>query len=151
MWVQYQMSSTTILMAYNLRRGRSFTSGMTSVRKRSLLGRRTFLQEALRHEHFKKLLSEFRQDGKGLCTVNPFKHCITIASLCNAIFRIMLLEKETISFIAHEGCRMTAKPSAVAYRWMSYVAHSHGIFIQHGRNVGNVLDGCPGRRHTQRL
>ena len=90
----------------------------------------------------------FAQTVKGLCKINPFEGCITIASLCNLIFRTMFLKKETIAIIPHVGYRKKAKQSAVAYRWLSYVAHKHGVYIQHGRNVGErregpyFLDGC---------
>ena len=90
----------------------------------------------------------FAQTVKGLCKINPFEHCITIASLCNLIFRTMFLKEETIAIIPHVGYRKKAKQSVVAYRWLSYVAHKQGVYIQHGRNVGErrvgpyFLDGC---------
>ena len=90
----------------------------------------------------------FAQTVKGLCKIDPFEHCITIASLCNLIFRTMFLKKETIAIIPHVGYRKKANQSVVAYRWLSYVSHKQGVYIQHGRNVGErregpyVLDGC---------
>ena len=78
----------------------------------------------------------FAKTVKGLCKINPFEHCITIASLCNLIFRTVFLKKETIAIIPHVRYRTKAKQSAVAYRWMSYVAHQQGVYIQHGRNAG---------------
>ena len=50
----------------------------------------------------------FAQTVKGLCKINPFEHCITIASLCNLIFRTMFLKKETIAIIPHVGYRKKA-------------------------------------------
>ena len=61
----------------------------------------------------------FAQTVKGLCKVNPFEHCITIASLCNLIFRTMFLKKETIAIIPHVGYRKKANQSVVAYCWLS--------------------------------
>ena len=90
----------------------------------------------------------FAKTVKGLWKIDPFEHCITMASLCNFIFPTMFLKKETIAIIPHVGYRKKAKQSAVAYRWLSYLAHQQGVYIQHGRNAGErrvrpyCLDGC---------
>ena len=47
----------------------------------------------------------FAKTVKGLCKIDPFGHCITIASLCNLIFRTMFLKKESIAIIPHVGYR----------------------------------------------
>ena len=60
----------------------------------------------------------------------------------------MFLKKGTIAIIELVGYWKKANQSAVAYRWLSYVAQRHGVYIQHGRNVGErrmrqyFLDGC---------
>ena len=56
----------------------------------------------------------FAKTVKGLCKIDPFEHCITIASLCNFIFRSMFLKKETIAIILRLGYRKKAKNSL---RW----------------------------------
>ena len=90
----------------------------------------------------------FAKTVKGLCNINPFEQCITIASLCNLIFHTMFLKKETIAIITHVGYKKKAKQSAVACRWLSYVAQQRGVYIQHGHNVGErrvgpcFLDDC---------
>ena len=33
------------------------------------------------------------------CNLDPFKHCVTIASACNHVFRHEFLEEETIGLI----------------------------------------------------
>ena len=64
----------------------------------------------------------------------------------------MFLKKETIGIIPQAAYQKTSKQSPVAYRWMWYVAHQHGVYIQHGPNVAErrvrqyFLDG-----HTHRL
>ena len=100
----------------------------------------------------------FAQTVKGLCKINPFEGCITIASLCNLIYRTMFLKKETIAIIPHVGYRKKVNQSVVAYRWLSYVSHKQGVYIQHGRNVGErhegpyFLDGClRGNMHRVRV
>ena len=90
----------------------------------------------------------FAKTVKVLCKINPFECCITIASLCNLIFRTMFLKKETIGIIPHVGFHNKAKQSAVAYRWLAYVSHQQGVYTQHGRNDGErrvgpyFFDGC---------
>ena len=60
----------------------------------------------------------------------------------------MFLKKETIASIPHVNNRKKVKQSAMAYRWLSYVSHQQGVYIQHGRNDGErrvgpyFLDGC---------
>ena len=63
----------------------------------------------------------FSYTVKGLCGLNPFEHCITIASLCNLIYRSMFLKEDTIGMISRLGYRKTAQQSLVAYRWLAYV------------------------------
>ena len=90
----------------------------------------------------------FAKTVKGLCKIDPFEHSITTASLCNLTFRAIFLKKETIAIIPQLGYRKKAKQSAVAYRWLTYVAHQHGVYIRYGHNVGErcvgpyFLDGC---------
>ena len=83
----------------------------------------------------------FAQTVMGLCKINPFEDCITIASLCNLIFCTMFLKKETIAIIPHVGYRKKANQSAVAYRWLSHVSHQQGVYIQHGRMKISIT-GC---------
>ena len=89
----------------------------------------------------------FSDTVKGLCGLNPFEHCITIASLCNLIYRSMFLQEDTIGIIPQLGYRKTAQQSAVAYRWLAYMGWREGVYIQHGQNVGEkrlgpyLLDG----------
>ena len=91
---------------------------------------------------------------KGLGKINRFAHCITIASLCNLVFRTIFLKKETVAIIPEVGYRKKPKQSAVAYRWMSYVARKQDVYIQHGRNAGErrvgpyFWDGCCENTHT---
>ena len=84
---------------------------------------------------------------KGLCHIHPFKESMTIASLCNLIFRTMFLKENTIAIIPHLGYRKTANQSHCAYQWLAHVAHQDNVVIRHGRNEGEkrvgpyLLDG----------
>ena len=52
----------------------------------------------------------FAQTVKGLCKVNPFEQCITIASLCNLIFRTMFLMKGNHSHHPERGVSEESQP-----------------------------------------
>ena len=66
----------------------------------------------------------------------------------------MFLKKEAIAIIPHVGYPKKANQSVVTYRWLSYVARKQGVYIQHGRNVGErregpyFLDGCCEKTRT---
>ena len=51
---------------------------------------------------FKKLMEES-------CNLDPFKHCVTIASACNRVFRQEFLEEETIGLIPAQGYQPARK------------------------------------------
>lgn len=79
-----------------------------------------------------------KEDSDG---IDPFAKCITIASACNLVFRALFLEHESIGIIPPHGYRPEEKQSAIAYQWMSYLAHRDNIDIQHGRNKGEKQIG----------
>ena len=84
---------------------------------------------------------KFRSLIMDLCKIDPFEQCITIASVCNTIFRTSFLKKETIAIIPSEGYRPKWKQSIMAYKWLAYESHKRGIRIQHGRNGGEKRVG----------
>ena len=57
----------------------------------------------------KRCCLNFTKTVKGLCKINPFEHCITIAFFCNLIFHTMFFKKETIAIIPHVGYQKKAK------------------------------------------
>ena len=112
----------------------------------------TFQEQLLKHcrsdvDILRRCCLSFANTVENLCGLNPFEHCITIASLGNLIYRTMFLQKDTIGIIPHVGYRKEAKQSAIAYRWLSYMARKENVYIQHGGNAGErrvgtyVLDG----------
>lgn len=72
---------------------------------------------------------------------DPFENCITIASACHLVYRTLFLEPETIALIPAHGYRPEEKQSLLANQWLSYMSHSTGINIQHGRNYGEKYVG----------
>ena len=98
----------------------------------------------------RRCCSNFISTVQELCHIHPFAQCMTIASLCNLIFRSMFLRENTIAIVPHLGYRKKAKQSYLAYQWLSYESHKDNVRIVHGRNQGEkrvgpyALDGyCP--------
>jgi len=79
--------------------------------------------------------------------VDPFQVSITIASLCNHIFRRNNLEKGTIAVIPEKGYNAETKQSFKALNWLKFVAENDSVNIKHARNGGefklgdNLIDG----------
>lgn len=105
-------------------------------------------------EILRQCCMKFRSLIIDLCDLDPFERCITIASVCNTIFRNTFLKKDTIAIIPPEGYRPKVKQSILAYKWLAYESHKRGIQIQHGRNGGEkrvgpyFLDGYHAESNT---
>ena len=84
---------------------------------------------------FRKLFQEISKKDEGV-GIDPFEHCITIASACNLVFRTNFLDHESIGIIPPHGYRPEDKQSVLAYQWLAFVAFQKKIYIQHGRNMG---------------
>uniref|UniRef100_A0ABM0LX65 DNA-directed DNA polymerase n=1 Tax=Saccoglossus kowalevskii TaxID=10224 RepID=A0ABM0LX65_SACKO len=76
----------------------------------------------------------FRSMMMDLTKVDPFNHCITIASVCNIIFRKHFLTPDTIGVVPEKGYLSAQNQSVDAIRWMEYKAHVNNTHIQHVRN-----------------
>lgn len=79
-----------------------------------------------------------RNDEEG---IDPFAHCITIASACNLVFRKLFLEEKSFGIIPPQGYRPKDKQSGKAMQWMKYHAHQTNIEIQHAGNEGKKIIG----------
>ena len=90
---------------------------------------------------------EFKQLMEETCNLDPFKHCITIASTCNRVFRQEFLEEDTIGLIPARGYQPARKHSVLALQWLSWIHHQTGSRILHALNGGeqridgNYVDG----------
>ena len=90
---------------------------------------------------------EFKQLMEEACNLDPFKHCITIASTCNRVFRQEFLEEDTIGLIPARGYQPARKHSVLALQWLSWIHHQTGSRILHALNGGeqridgNYVDG----------
>ncbi len=73
--------------------------------------------------------------------IDPFEHCITIASACQRVFRTKFLKQDSIGIIPPLGYKPEEKQSVKALQWMKYVAFSNNVRVQHARNGGEVHVG----------
>jgi len=78
----------------------------------------------------------FRQLVEETCDLDPFKHCITIASACNRVFRQQFMEDNTIGLIPPQGYQPAHKYSILALQWLSWIHHQTGNRILHAMNGG---------------
>lgn len=60
---------------------------------------------------FRNTFMTTRNDEEG---IDPFAHCITIASACNLVFRKLFLEEKSIGIIPPQGYRSKDKKSVKA-------------------------------------
>ena len=74
--------------------------------------------------------------GDGHRDIDPFQKCITIASVCNLVFRTKFLRPDTIGIISAQGYRQEEKHSIKAMQWIKYLSKTEGVQIQHARNGG---------------
>ena len=84
---------------------------------------------------------QFQTTIQNICNIDPFKCCMTIASLCNLIFRQNFLKENTIAAIPSQGYNPAVKYSLLACQWLSYESHKNNICIRHARNGGEVRIG----------
>ncbi|XP_068684293.1 uncharacterized protein [Montipora capricornis] len=97
---------------------------------------------------------QFKQLMEEVCNLDPFKHCVTIASACNRVFRQEFLEENTITLIPVQGYQPARKCSVMALQWLSWIHHQKGDRILHALNGGeqridnNYVDGYDPAKKT---
>jgi hypothetical protein len=74
----------------------------------------------------------FRNLFLKLVKMDPFRQAITISSICNMVFRTMLLKPDTVVIIPRAGYRMGDRQSVEALQWLAYI----------GRTSNNVTHAC---------
>ena len=79
--------------------------------------------------------------------VDPFRVSITIASLCNYIFRRNFMKPNTIAVIPENGYNPKQNTSLKCKQWLRFLEKKNDIFIQSADNIGEkrfgqyLLDG----------
>ena len=101
----------------------------------------------------RKCCLDFREILQETTDVDPFEKCLTIASVCHRVYCTNYLVENTIAVFSDEQ-RLKTKTSNKAVKWLSWLAETEEIDIQHARNggekrVGNYsLDGYCQERNT---
>ncbi len=73
--------------------------------------------------------------------IDPFKECITLASLCHLIYRTSHMLPKTIGIVPVLGFNADQITSNIAIKWLKYISWSENIYIRHARNGGEVKIG----------
>lgn len=79
-----------------------------------------------------------QDDIKG---IDPFEQSITIASVCNLVYRTLYLKSEQIGIIPPHGYRPEQKQSIKALYWLNCISKIHDVNIQHAFNGGEKQIG----------
>ena len=101
----------------------------------------------------RKCCLDFRRILEETTGVDPFEKCLTIASVCHMVYSTNYLVENTIAVFSDEQ-RLKTKTSNKAVKWLSWLAETEEIDIEHARNggekrVGNYsLDGYCQERNT---
>jgi hypothetical protein len=66
--------------------------------------------------------------------LDPFQTCITIASLCNHIYRKNYMPENSIAVIPENGFFSQQIHSKISLLWLKYISNLFEINIQHARN-----------------
>lgn len=82
-----------------------------------------------------EVMTSTLKDGKG---VDPFLVAITIASLCNYVWRYDCLQSETVAIIPENGYNAEQKTSVKAQYFIKYLSIKNKINIDHARNRGEL-------------
>ena len=101
----------------------------------------------------RKCCLDFRDILQETTGVDPFEKCLTIASVCQLVYRANYLVENTIGVFSNEH-QLKTKTSNKAVKWLSWVAETEEIDIEHARNGGEKrvgkysLDGFCEERNT---
>ena len=101
----------------------------------------------------RKCCLDFRDILEETTGVDPFEKCLTIASVCHMVYSTNYLVENTIAVFSDEQ-RLKTKTSNKAVKWLSWLAETEEIDIEHARNcgekrVGNYsVDGFCQERNT---
>ena len=101
----------------------------------------------------RKCCLDFRDILQETTGVDPFEKCLTIASVCHQVYCTNYLVENTIAVFSDEQ-RLKTKTSNKAVKWLSWVAETEEIDIEHAKNGGEKrvgsysLDGFCEERNT---
>jgi hypothetical protein len=73
--------------------------------------------------------------------IDPFQSCLTIASVCNLVFRRNFMKPKTIALIPEYGMNMGMNHSHKQLLWLKYISTAKNIVIKHCKNGGEFKIG----------
>ena len=88
----------------------------------------------------RKCCLDFRDILEETTGVDPFEKCLTIASVCHMVYSTNYLVENTIAVFSDEQ-RLKTKTSNKAVKWLSWLAETEEIDIEHARNGGEKRIG----------
>lgn len=83
-------------------------------------------------------VARFRQLMIPHSVFEPFEHCVTIASLCNRIYRAHFMQPRTLALIPEKGY-YRGNQSRIALSWLELMSRERGVAIAHAGNEGEVM------------
>ena len=101
----------------------------------------------------RKCCLDFRDILQETTGIDPFEKCLTIASVCHRVYCTNYLVENTFGVFSDEQ-RLKTKTSIKATKWLSWLAETEEIDIEHARNGGEKrvggysLDGFCEERNT---
>jgi hypothetical protein len=73
--------------------------------------------------------------------IDPFVQCLTIASVCNFIYRRNFMKPQTIAIIPEYGLNLGRNHSHKQLLWLKYISTKNNIYIRHCKNGGEQKIG----------
>ena len=101
----------------------------------------------------RKCCLDFRDILQETTGIDPFEKCLTIASVCQLVYSTNYLVENTVGVFSDEH-RLKTKTSNKAVKWLSWLAETEEIDIEHVKNGGErrvgrySLDGFCEERNT---
>jgi len=91
---------------------------------------------------FRLIIMKFTKElNQNKSPIDPFRISITIASMCQYLFRRYTLKPETIANIPEHGYNMNQTTSKKCRIWLKYLSELNNIKIAHARNGGEFKIG----------
>ena len=88
----------------------------------------------------RKCCLDFRDILQETTDIDPFEKSLTIASVCHRVYCTNYLAENTIGAFSDEH-RLKTQTSNKAVKWLSWLAETEEIDIEHARNGGEKRDG----------
>ncbi|CAF1158106.1 unnamed protein product, partial [Brachionus calyciflorus] len=89
---------------------------------------------------FRKIFIDYSKT-ESLSGIDPFRECITAASMCHLIYRRNFLKPKTIPFIPERGVYTERNHSYKSNLWLGFISWEQKIYIKSALNDGEEQIG----------